>query len=140
MISRLKNANHRPSGEGSMVKPAAVAYDIPLEMREFADKSVEQARKAFDGFVGAAQRTVAAMEDQGGVVQTGVQEIGRKSIAFAESNVAASFAFAQQLVRATDMGEVMRLQSDFLKSQMEAMQAQARELGAAVAASATPKK
>ncbi len=33
-------------------------YEIPQEMREFADKSVEQARKAFDGFVGAAQRTV----------------------------------------------------------------------------------
>ncbi|MCA0317225.1 MAG: phasin [Proteobacteria bacterium] len=108
------------------------AYEIPLEMREFADKSVEQARRAFDGFVGAAQRTVAAMEDHGDTVQAGVQDIGRKTIAFAESNVAASFAFAQQLVRATDMTEVMKLQSEFLRSQMEAMQAQARELGASL--------
>lgn len=115
------------------------AYDIPLEMREFADKSVEQARKAFDGFVGAAQRTVAAMEDQGGIVQAGLSEVGRKTIAFAESNVAASFAFAQQLVRATDMAEVMRLQSEFLKNQMEAMQAQARELGADLPVSSKPK-
>ncbi len=107
-------------------------YEIPLEMREFADKSVEQARKAFDGFVGAAQRTVAAMDDQGDAVQAGVQDMGRKTIAFAESNVAASFAFAQQLVRATDMGEVMKLQSEFLRSQLEAMQAQARELGASL--------
>ncbi|MBL8570372.1 MAG: phasin [Phreatobacter sp.] len=108
------------------------AYEIPLEMREFADKSVEQARRAFDGFVGAAQRTVAAMEDHGDTVQAGAQDIGRKTIAFAESNVAASFAFAQQLVRATDMTEVMKLQSEFLRSQMEAMQAQARELGASL--------
>lgn len=108
----------------------AAAYDIPLEMREFADKSVEQARKAFDGFVGAAQRTVAAMDDHGGTVRADVQDIGRKTIAFAESNVAASFAFAQQLVRATDMGEVMRLQAEFVRNQMKAMQAQARELGA----------
>ena len=107
-------------------------YEIPLEMREFADKSVEQARRAFDGFVGAAQRTVAAMEDHGDTVQAGAQDIGRKTIAFAESNVAASFAFAQQLVRATDMTEVMKLQSEFLRSQMEAMQAQARELGASL--------
>lgn len=115
-----------------MVKQASGAYEIPLEMREFADKSVEQARRAFDGFVGAAQRTVAAMEDHGDTVQAGVQDIGRKTIAFAESNVAASFAFAQQLVRATDMTEVMKLQSEFLRSQMEAMQAQARELGASL--------
>jgi hypothetical protein len=27
-------------------------------MREFAEKSVEQARKAFDGFIGAAKKAV----------------------------------------------------------------------------------
>lgn len=123
-----------------MVKQAPGAYDIPLEMREFADKSVEQAKKAFDGFVGAAHRTVSAMEGQAGVVQAGAQDVGRKAIAFAESNVAASFAFAQQLVRATDMVEVMRLQADFLKSQMQAMQAQAQELGAAATAATTKKR
>ncbi|MFL5119984.1 MAG: phasin, partial [Microvirga sp.] len=34
-----------------------VAYDVPPEMREFAEKSVEQARKAVDGFLGAARKT-----------------------------------------------------------------------------------
>jgi len=32
------------------------AYQIPTEVRDFAEKSVEQARKAFEGFSGAAQR------------------------------------------------------------------------------------
>ena len=26
-------------------------YEVPTEMREFAERSVEQARKAFDGFM-----------------------------------------------------------------------------------------
>ncbi|MBN8937986.1 MAG: phasin [Rhizobiales bacterium] len=116
-----------------MVAKAPVAYEIPLEMREFADKSVEQARKAFDGFVGAAHRTVTAMEGSGETVQTGARDVGRKAIEIAEINVAASFAFAQKLVRATDMVEVMQLQAEFLKSQMQAMQAQAKELGATLA-------
>jgi hypothetical protein len=30
-------------------------YEVPAEMRDFAEKSVEQARKAMDGFIGAAQ-------------------------------------------------------------------------------------
>ena len=122
-----------------MVSKGPGSYEIPLEMREFADKSVEQAKKAFDGFVGAAHRTVSTMEDSAGVVQSGAQDIGRKAIGFAETNVAASFAFAQRLVRATDMVEVMRLQADFLKSQMAAMQAQAKELGTTMA-TATKKK
>jgi len=106
-------------------------YAIPIEMREFADRSVEQARKAFEGFVGAAQRTVEAMEQSSGAVQTGARETGLIAIGIAEANVAASLAFAQRMVRASDMREMMQIQSEFLQSQMEAMQAQARELGAA---------
>ncbi len=107
------------------------AYDIPQEMREFADKSVEQARKAFDGFVGAAQRTVSAMDASAGPVKPG--DVGRKAIAFAETNVAASFDYAQRLVQARDMAEVMDIQTRFLQDQMKAMEQQARELGQALA-------
>jgi phasin len=116
------------------------SYEIPQEMREFADKSVEQAKKAFDGFVGAAHRTVDAMENSAEVLQSGAQDVGRKAIAIAETNVAASFAFAQKLVRATDMVEVMQIQADFLKSQMEAMRVQAQELGETFAVKATGKR
>ena len=123
-----------------MVRKGPGSYEIPLEMREFADKSVEQARKAFDGFVGAAHRTVEAMETSAGTVQTGAQDVSRKAIAFAETNVAASFDFAQRLVRAADMGEVLRLQADFLKSQMAAMQAQAQELSETATGAALKKK
>uniref|UniRef100_UPI00195379F8 phasin family protein n=1 Tax=Enterobacter hormaechei TaxID=158836 RepID=UPI00195379F8 len=73
------------------------------------------------------------MEGSGETVQTGARDVGRKTIEIAEINVAASFAFAQKLVRATDMVEVMQLQAEFLKSQMQAMQAQAKELGATLA-------
>ena len=31
-------------------------YEIPTEMRDFAEKSVDQARKAFESFIGAAQK------------------------------------------------------------------------------------
>ncbi|MDP2802860.1 MAG: phasin [Phreatobacter sp.] len=109
------------------------AYEIPQEMREFADKSVEQARKAFDGFVGAAQRTVSAMDGSTGAVQSSAQDVGRKAIAFAETNVAASFDYAQRLVQARDMAEVMEIQTRFLQDQMKAMEEQARELGGALA-------
>ncbi|WP_296578140.1 phasin [Phreatobacter sp.] len=116
-----------------MVGRTPGAYEIPQEMREFADKSVEQARKAFDGFVGAAQRTVSAMDGSGGSVQSSAQDVSRKAIAFAETNVAASFAYAQRLVQARDMSEVMEIQTRFLQEQMKAMEEQARELGEALA-------
>ena len=38
------------------------SYQNPTEVREFAEKSVEQARKAFEGFSGAAQKAIAAVD------------------------------------------------------------------------------
>jgi hypothetical protein len=47
--------------------------------------------------------------------------------AFAEQNIASSFEFAQQLVRAKDVQDVLKLQADFIKRQMQALAT--RELG-----------
>jgi phasin len=111
-------------------------YEIPTEMRDFAEKSVEQARKAFEGFVGAAQRSVATSEAAAAKAQTQVKEYGHKAFAFAETNVNAAFDLAQRLVRAKDVQEVMQLQSEFMKSQMQSMQTQAQEFGSAMQAQA----
>ena len=37
-------------------------FDVPPEMRAFAEKSVEQARQAFDGFISAAHHAVNALK------------------------------------------------------------------------------
>ena len=44
-------------------------YEIPPEMRDFAEKSVEQARKAIDGFMTAAQKTADTFEGSANTVQ-----------------------------------------------------------------------
>ncbi len=41
---------------------ATERFEIPPEMRALAEKSVEQARQAFDGFISAAHRAVSAFE------------------------------------------------------------------------------
>ena len=90
--------------------------DVPTQMRQFAEQSVEQAKKAVDGFLTAAQLSA--------------KDVSQKVMGFAEQNISNSFEFAQKLVRAKDIQEVMALQQEFLKSQMQAMQAQAKDLGA----------
>ena len=59
------------------------------------------------------------------------QDVTRKAIAYAENNVAAAFDLAQKLVKSKDLTEVMQHQSEFLKSQMAALQTQLKEMGAA---------
>jgi phasin len=106
-------------------------YEVPNEMREFAEKSVEQARKAFDGFIGAAQKAVDTAHGSAESARLNAQDMTRKAMGYAETNVSAAFELAQKLVKSKDMTEVMQHQSDFVKAQMAAMQAQLKEMGSA---------
>ncbi len=107
-------------------------YQIPTEMRDFAEKSVEQARKAFEGFMGAAQRAAGTVEGTAELVQTNAKDLTAKTFEAAETNINAAFELARNLVQAKDLQEVMALQAEYLKSQFAAVQSQAKDLGALI--------
>jgi phasin len=104
-------------------------FEVPAEMRDFAEKSVEQARKAIDGFMGAAQRTVDTFDTSSSTMQSSAKDMTRRTLSYAEQNIAAAFDLAQRLVRARDVQEAMQLQADFVRSQLTAMQSQMKEFG-----------
>jgi phasin len=103
-------------------------FEIPAEMRALAEKSVEQARKAFETFMTAATQAASAADKQAAGARAGAKEVGELAVRFAERNIASSFEFAQQLVRAKDSGEVMALHADYVKRQIATLSDQAKEL------------
>ena len=113
-------------------------YQVPNEVRDFAEKSVEQARKAFEGFAGAAQKALHSSSDLP-LVPPEAKDMGAKAFSYAEANVNAVFDLAQKLVHAKDPQEVFQLQSEFVKIQLNAIQEQTKELGAAFQRAATKK-
>ena len=104
------------------------AFQIPPEMRAIAEKSVEQAKQAIEGFISAAHRTVSTLEGQAETARKGAKDVGGKAMEFAERNITSSFDFAQKLVRAKDVQEMMELQAAYIKSQMQVLAEQAKEL------------
>ena len=104
-------------------------FEVPPEMRAFAEKSVEQARQAFDGFISAAHQAVSTFEGQAETARKGAKDVTEKAMSIAQRNIASSFEFAQQLVRAKDAQEVMSLQAEYIKRQMQVLAEQAKELG-----------
>src|SRR4051794_41980184 len=52
-----------------------------------------------------------------------------KTLSAVEQNLRASLDYAQRLVRAKDLQEITQIQSDFARTQTEAMQAQMKEYG-----------
>jgi phasin len=132
---RLLGSKRRLQEEETDMAKDPMSYDIPHDLRDFAEKSVEQAKKAFDGFVGAASKAVSAAETQSAAVQANSKEMATKAFSFAEQNVGAAFEHAQKLVRAKDVQEIFQLQSEYLKSQAAALQDQMREFGTQVQSS-----
>jgi phasin len=112
--------------------------EIPTEVREFAEKTVDQARKAFDSYVAAAQKATAQSEAAASNLASSAKELNSKAITFAESNVKAAFDLADKLVKAKDPKEFLAIQSEFLKNQVASVQEQAKALGEAVKKAVTP--
>jgi phasin len=112
----------RASGAGGKSDPAQ-------GVRQAAENTLSQARQAVDQYMREATRLHAAAEASADAAQSGTREINRKAIGFAEKNVNAAFDFAQQLVRAKDPKEIVQLQQEFLRRQVEQMSSQMKELG-----------
>lgn len=98
---------------------------LPTQIRDLAEKNFEQAREAFLGFIGAAQKAAGSAD----ALPSTAKEAVTKAMTFAESNVNAAFDLAQKLLHAKDVQEVFTLQAEFAKSQLEAIQTQAKEFG-----------
>ena len=119
-----------------MSEPERERFEIPKEMRSMAEASFEQARKGFEKFLATAQQTAGSIEERGETVRAGAKEITSKAIANAERNVQASLDYAQSLVHAKDLTEVMRLHSEYVQAQMRALAEQASEMGQIVSRAA----
>ena len=112
-------------------------FEIPAEMRAFAERSFEQAKIAFDTFMEATQSTMNTFEGQSKVAQAGAKEVSHKIMSFAEQNVANAFEYAQKLVQAKDPQTLLALHGEFIRSQMQVLGDQARELGEAASKAAS---
>ena len=107
-------------------------FEIPKDMRAMAEASFEQARKTFEKFVASAQAAAGSIEERSATARAGARDISSKAIAYAEKNVQASLDYAQSLLKAKDLTEVMRLHSEYVQGQMRALAEQASEMGQTV--------
>jgi phasin len=113
-------------------------FDIPNELRDFAERSVEQARKAFEGFLTVAQRAAGVASDATNSSQSGAKTVSAHVLACTEQNVNAAFDLAHKLVKSKDPQEALALQSEYLRTQLAALQTQTKELGSIIQKSVTP--
>jgi phasin len=107
-------------------------FEIPKEMRSMAEASFEQARKTFERFLDSAKATAGSIAERNETMRAGAKDISSKAIGYAENNVQTSLDYAERLLHAKDLPEVMRLHAEYVQAQMRALAEQASEMGQTV--------
>ena len=102
-------------------------FEIPPEMRDLAEKNVEQARVAYGQFMEFMSQALNAWSSAGPEAGN-FKALQERAIAFAKENAERSFSLASDLAKAKDMQEVVTLQSRYVQTQMQTFGIQAQQL------------
>ena len=108
---------------------AKTAMQVPAQIKEFAEKTLEQAEKGFNSFIEAANKSAAMMPGP-------ATDMSKKLLAMAEQNLRSTFDHSKKLLHAKDVQEAMQMQTEFLKAQYASATEQLKEIGSGIRSSA----
>ncbi|WP_027576116.1 phasin [Bradyrhizobium sp. WSM1743] len=105
-----------------------IPFEVPEQMRAFAEKGVSQARENYAKFKDAAETHNGTVEAVFTSASKGASEYTAKLVEFMKANSSAQLDFAQQLFGAKSPTEAMELWTGHARKQLETFQSQAKEL------------
>jgi phasin len=103
---------------------------VPESVRALAEKTVNQTREAYERGKDALEETVDALERSFDAAGQGAAAFNRKLIDIAQRNLNSGFDLAKSLAGAKTLGEIVELQSSFLRHQFDVFANQAGEIRA----------
>jgi hypothetical protein len=95
--------------------------EVPAELRELAEKTIDQAERAFGLFFDAARRSTAT-------APTPVAELSKQVLAFWEESLKTSFEYARKLALTSSLQEAANFQAELIKRQMSSAEQHIRQL------------
>ena len=113
-------------------------FEIPQQLRELAERNVEQARTAYGQLMAAMAQATGMWTSAvpSNEMTSGFKVVRERAIQFAKQNAEACFAAASELANANDIQDLLAIQSRSAQTQMQAYALQAQELGRLMAEAA----
>ncbi|UYO53137.1 phasin [Rhodopseudomonas palustris] len=103
-------------------------FQLPEQVRAFAEKGVSQARESYAKLKDVAETQNGTIEAVFTSASKGATDYSTKVFDFVKANTSASFDFAQSLIGAKTLPDVMELWTSHAKKQIETLTAQTKEL------------
>jgi phasin len=104
--------------------------EIPAAFREFAEKSVSQAKDAYEKMKSAAEEATDVLEDTYANASKGAADYGLKVIEATRVNTNAAFDFYSDLMTLKTYSEVIELSTAHARKQFETLTGQTKDLAA----------
>jgi phasin len=105
-----------------------IPFEVPEQMRAFAEKGVSQARDSYAKFKDAAETHNGTMEAVFTNASKGASAYSAKLVEFMKTNTTSSLDFAQELFGVKTPAEALELWTSHTRKQFETLSAQAKEL------------
>ncbi len=102
--------------------------ELPDSMRSIMKTSIEQARKAFDTFVSSSEKMLQTFDTSSIPGADGLKQLNEKIATFTRQNAESNFNLAMQLTDVKHLSEIVELQNQHLRTQMETFSRQLEEL------------
>jgi phasin len=103
---------------------------VPESVRALAEKTVNQSREAYERGKEQLEEAIDALERSFDAAGQGATAFNRKLIDLAQRNLNSAFDLAKKLAGAKTLGEILELQSTFIRSQFDVFANQAGEIRA----------
>ena len=103
-------------------------FEIPKELRELAERNVDQARAAQSQLLDVTRQAQAAMLHTGAAAAHGVLELQHAALECAETAVHEGFAHAARLAAAPNLYSALELQRTFAEQQVAASNTRTQDL------------
>jgi phasin len=107
---------------------SVIPFQVPEQMRAFAEKGVSQARDNYAKFKDAAETHNGTMEAVFTNASKGASEYSAKLMEFLKANSTSTLNFAQELFGVKTPSEAMELWTSHTRKMLETYAAQAKEL------------
>lgn len=102
--------------------------EMPEPMRQVMKSSIEQARKAFETFIASSQQAMANIDTSSSPASQSMKMLNQKIAEFTKQNAEANFDLAMKLADAKEMKDVVELQNQHVRQQMDTFAQQLEEL------------
>lgn len=110
------------------LKIVQTAAEVPAEVTEFAQKSVDQAQAAFDQASDLAHSNMQYVDAVAGAFKARTADLQLKAMEIAQNNMNSAFTYMRKAFAVKDPTEFMTLNQEFARDQFAAYTRQAGEL------------